>query len=294
MSMPRSICLRTISATAWRSRAAWALASMGLPASLACTTSSRSVGRGRLPTWVVRIRSMLRFMVPPAESCFWIARLHDVSHHHFSLGRSPPVEFLTHPARDPFAFERRLEFPANGGILLVIRDGAAAFAQVDGAIVHELLAGTAGLARALVVGPVPGGDAQALLADAEMLMEPVAAHRRGRDQTDRLVVLAQHLVDLAVPPRRGAERFRPGIGVALALDADQHGGRGVLVRLGIAAGLVLADPQIEAVAGHERLDPAVAGRAAVVERQVGVDDVGNEIGAPHGEPADRIRLDIIA
>src|SRR5262249_26475714 len=103
----------------------------------------------------------------------------------------------------------------------------------------------AGLAGALVVGPVPGGDAQALLGDAEMLVEPVAAHRRGRDQTDRLVVLAQHLVGLAVPPRRGAERFRPGIGVALALDADQHGGGGVLVRLGIAAGLVPAHPPIE-------------------------------------------------
>src|SRR5262249_2538634 len=76
-------------------------------------------------------------------------------------------------------------------------------------------------------------------------------------------VLAQHLVGLAVPPRRGAERLRPGIGVALALDADQHRGRGVLVRLGIAAGLVLADPQIEAVAGHERLDPAGARPAAV-------------------------------
>src|SRR5262249_22913684 len=180
--------------------------------------------------------------------------------HHFSLGWRPLVEFRIHPARDPFARERRLEFLANGGILLVIGDGAAAFAQVDGAIVHELLAGTAGLARALVVGPVPGGDAQALLADAEMLVEPVAAHRRGRDHTDRLVALTKPLVGVAVPPRRGAERFRPGIGVALALDADQHGGGGVLVRLGIAAGLVLADPQIEAVAGHERLDPAVAGR----------------------------------
>src|SRR5262249_15513551 len=294
MSMPRSICLRTTSATAWRSRAAWAFSSMGLPASLACTTPSRSAGPGRLPTWGGRIRSMLRFMVPPAARCFLIARLHDVAHHHFSPRPRPPVEIRIHPAPHPLAFERRVAFPATGGICLVIRDGAAGFAQVDGAIVHALLAGTAGLARALVVGPVPGGDAQALLADAEMLMEPVAAHRRGRDQTDRLVVLAQHLVGLAVPPRRGAERFRPGIGVALALDADQHGGPGVLVLPCIATGLVLADPQREAVAGHERLDPAVAGRAAVVERQVGVDDVGNEIGAPHREPADRIRLDIIA
>src|SRR5262249_16383151 len=108
------------------------------------------------------------FLIPPAARCFLIARPHDVPPPPLSppssLGRGPPVEFRIHPARAPFAFERRLEFPANGGILLVIRDGAAAFAQVDGAIVHELLAGTAGLARALVVGPVPGGDAQALLA----------------------------------------------------------------------------------------------------------------------------------
>src|SRR5262249_3924103 len=309
-------------------RAAWAFASTGLPSSLARTTASRSAGRGRLPTWVVRIRSMLRFMVLPAcyrrprESGARYSRggdhgsprargrqlqdqphsvLHDVPHHPFALGRRPLVEFRIHPARHALARERRLEFLANGGILLVIRYGAAAFAKIDGAVVHELLAGTAGLARALGVGPGPGGGAQAFLAGAEWLVDPVAAHGRRRDQPDRLVVLAQHLVGLAVPPRRGAERFRPGIGVALALDADQDGGGGVLVRLGIAAGLVLADPQIEAVGGHERLDPAVAGRAAGVgraggggEREGGVDEVGNEIGAPHREPADRIRLDIVA
>src|SRR5262249_59850147 len=95
-----------------------------------------------------------------------------------------------------------------------------------------------------------------------MLMEPVAAHRRSGNETDRLVILAQDLVRPAVPPGRGAQRFRPCIGVDLALDADKHGGRGVLVRLGIAAGLVLAYPEIEAIAGHERLDPAVAGRPA--------------------------------
>ena len=65
------------------------------------------------------------------------------------------------------------------------------------------------------------------------------------------------------------------------------------MRLGIAAGLVLADPEIEAVAGHERLDAAVAGRAAVIERQLAVDDVGHEVGAAHGEPAHRIGLDVV-
>ena len=48
-----------------------------------------------------------------------------------------------------------------------------------GTEVHELLAGAAGAARALVVGAVPGGDAQGLLRHAEVLMEPLAGHRRG-------------------------------------------------------------------------------------------------------------------
>ena len=67
----------------------------------------------------------------------------------------------------------------------------------------------------------------------------------------------------------------------------------MFVRLGVAAGLVLSDPDIEAVAGHLRLDPAVTGRAAIVERQVAIDDVGDDIGAAHCEPAHRIRLDIL-
>ena len=63
--------------------------------------------------------------------------------------------------------------------------------------------------------------------------------------------------------------------------------------LGIAPGLVLADPQIEAVAGHERLDPAVAGRAAVVEGQIAVDRVGDQVGAAHREAAHWVELDVV-
>src|SRR5204862_3318250 len=126
----------------------------------------------------------------------------------------------------------------------------------------------AGPPRPLIVGAMPRRDAQSFLADPEMLMEPVARHRRRRDETNRLVVLAQNLVGSAILPRRGAKRFGPRIGVALALDADEHGGRLVLVRLGIAPGLVLPDPDVEAVIGHLRLDAAIAGRAAVVERQL--------------------------
>src|SRR6202035_2881701 len=129
------------------------------------------------------------------------------------------------------------ELLADRRILLVVGNGAAALAEIDRAEIHELLARAAGLAGALIVGSVPGGDAKSLLAGAEMLMEPVSAHRRGRDHADRLVVLAQDLVGFAVLPGRGAERFRPRIGVALALDADEHRRGGMLVRLRIASGL---------------------------------------------------------
>src|SRR5262249_4559483 len=146
----------------------------------------------------------------------------------------PLVELGIHPARHALARERARELGADGRVLLMIRNGAAALAQINGAVIHELLAGNARLARALVVGPMPGGDAQPFLADAEMLMEPVSAHGRRRDEADRLVILAQHLVGFAILPWRGAKHLRPGIGIALALDADEHRGGSMLVRLGIA------------------------------------------------------------
>ena len=65
------------------------------------------------------------------------------------------------------------------------------------------------------------------------------------------------------------------------------------MRLGIAADLVLADPEIERIAGHERLDAPPSDRAAVVERQVAIDDVRHEVGAAHREPAHRIGLDVV-
>ena len=125
-----------------------------------------------------------------------------------------------------------------------------------------------------------------------MLVVPARAAGRRRHHADRLVVDALDLVGMAVLPGRQAVAFRPGVGVALALEADQHRRRGVRVRLGIAAVLVLADPEIERVAGHERL-AAASPASAGVERQVAIDDIGNEIGAPHGEPAHRIGLDVV-
>src|SRR6266536_377092 len=64
MSTPTSTCFLTMSATAIRTRAAKASASTGSPAARFWIMSSRSGGRGRLPVWVVKIRSSLRFIVP--------------------------------------------------------------------------------------------------------------------------------------------------------------------------------------------------------------------------------------
>src|SRR3954452_11505549 len=206
------------------------------------------------------------------------ATSHHVAHHHLAFRRRALVKFRIHPAFDAFALERFGELLADIRILLMVRDRAAALAQIDSAIVHELLARAARPPRTLIVRAVPRRDAQTFFADPEMLMEPVARHRRRRDKTDRLVVLAQDLVGLAILPGRRAERFWPRVGVAPAFDADEHRCRLMFVRLGITAGLVLADPDIEAVVGHLRLDAAIARRAAVVERQLGIDDVGYEIG----------------
>src|SRR5579871_3966546 len=128
---------------------------IGFPA-LRARIEPRGVGLGR--------------EIAPRELGRW-PRLHHVAHHHLALGGRALVEFRIHPARDTFAGERLLELLADRRILLVIRDGAAALAEVDGAVIHQLLARPAGLARTLIVGPVPSGDAQPVLADAEMLME---------------------------------------------------------------------------------------------------------------------------
>src|SRR2546426_9613500 len=61
--MPASICFWTISATALRTRPAYTSWSHGSPLHFAFIRSSRSWGRGRLPQCVVRMRSVLRFIV---------------------------------------------------------------------------------------------------------------------------------------------------------------------------------------------------------------------------------------
>ena len=68
--MPSSTCLRTISSTALaQPRAVGRLVDRLAAAPWPRSCSSRSAGRGRLPTWVVRIRSVLFFIA--ALACWF-------------------------------------------------------------------------------------------------------------------------------------------------------------------------------------------------------------------------------
>src|SRR5579859_936799 len=60
-SIPALICWRTTSAVAVLKESFRVAVSTGLPSALSYIRLVRSGGRGRLPVWVVRIRSVLRF-----------------------------------------------------------------------------------------------------------------------------------------------------------------------------------------------------------------------------------------
>src|SRR5438874_3574396 len=61
-----------------------------------------------------------------------------------------------------------------------------------------------------------------IAADAEVLVEPVAAARRRRHEAAREVLELAHLTRLAVFPRRWTDFNRPVVGVALAAQAHEH------------------------------------------------------------------------
>src|SRR5215218_11462163 len=126
-----------------------------------------------------------------------------------------------------------------------------------------------------------------------MRMVPLATIGRGGNESDRFVILPVDVLRLAILPWSHAVAARPSISVALALEADENGGRHVRVRLRVAPGLVLADEAVEHVVGHAWLNPQVAGRAPVIEIKLPVHDVRNEVRLAHGEPAQRIGLDLV-
>src|SRR5712692_7478693 len=72
MSSPHWICFLTISETAPRTRPAKAASSTDSPLIFAACICFKSAGCGRAPAWVVRIRSVLRFIfsIPPLSSAY--------------------------------------------------------------------------------------------------------------------------------------------------------------------------------------------------------------------------------
>src|SRR5262249_11976669 len=163
----------------------------------------------------------LEFDPQPENSCS--CRLEGVWRRAWALRRRRGVvERPVHARRHALLPQRLLVFLAEKGILQPIRIAGAPLVPVSRPFVVFFLAGPPRLVLARFVGPVPADQTQRLFAGAEMRMEPVAAIGRGGDHADRLIVLPVNLIALAVLPRRHPDRPRPGIGVALAFDADQH------------------------------------------------------------------------
>ena len=65
------------------------------------------------------------------------------------------------------------------------------------------------------------------------------------------------------------------------------------VRLGIFAGLMLTDPKVEFVSGHEWFNTPPARRTPVIKRQITIHHIRHQICAAHSKTANRIWLDII-
>src|SRR5262249_35386917 len=175
----------------------------------------------------------------------------------FGHGGALLVKAGLHSARHAFRLERRLVLGADERIFHPVGDGGAALGNIHPGIIDVLLAGRAGLA-ARIVRSEPRRQTQRLFRRAKVLVIPPRPAGGRRHHSHRFVVDALDLVAMALLPRRDAVALRPDSGVALGIEADQRGGRRVRVRLGIAAVLVLPDPQIKRVAGHERLDATPA------------------------------------
>src|SRR5262249_3820936 len=140
-----------------------------------------------------------------------------------SLAGGRLIELFLHFRCEALLSQRRLVFLAQKWILEPIRNCGPALGHVARALVGILLAGHARLVLAVIVRPIPADQTQRLPAGPEMRMKPIAPIGRGGDHADGLVVLPINVVRLAVLPWGHAVGARPGIGVALALEADEHG-----------------------------------------------------------------------
>src|SRR5215467_14969211 len=130
------------------------------------------------------------------------------------------VELGLHAVDHALAREGLPILLGNERVLHPVGDRGAAFRDVHSGIVSMDLTRRPGLATRIVRAE-PGGEPQGIARSAEMLVVPARAARRGRHHTHRLIVDPLHAVRLAIAPWRDAGMFGPGVGVALALYADE-------------------------------------------------------------------------
>src|SRR5436309_2704087 len=166
------------------------------------------------------------------------------------------VEFGLHTGLRPFFPKGFFELFTEERIFFVVRNRRATIFHIDSAIVDRFFSGSAAF-TSRSIGAEPGRESERLLAGAEVSMEPVAAHGCRADHTDGLIVLPLNQFGLAGFPRPCSQGAGPGVSIAFALEADEHGGRTVGVSFRVAAVFVLSDPKIKAIAGHVRLDAPV-------------------------------------
>src|SRR5215208_4178430 len=125
-----------------------------------------------------------------------------------------------HPQRCAFPAKGLLELLANIRIFFVIGDRVSTVANVYGAEILFHFTGTARAAAACIVWPKPRRHPQRVLADAEMLVEPVAAHRGRTDHTDGLIINAKYLIGLSARKWVCPDLGRPGVGISLAGETN--------------------------------------------------------------------------
>ena len=93
---------------------------------------------------------------------------------------------------------------ADERVLLVVQDGPPALVDAEQVAGFDVVVALVGDAPARVRAAPVVDHAQRIRADAEVLVEPVAATRRRRDQAARHVLQHADLVALAVLPGRRA------------------------------------------------------------------------------------------
>jgi hypothetical protein len=96
-----------------------------------------------------------------------------------------------------------------------------AFRNIHRGVVDVLFPGWAGLAAGIVRAEPRGPRRSGSFEAPKCWWNQRAPAGRAETRADRLIVDALDLVLMAVLPRSDAEPFRPGVGVALALDADE-------------------------------------------------------------------------